>query len=184
MKKQKLSHMTHVALATGLICVLSQIAFPLPTGVPITLQIFVIAFLGYILSPKQAICSVLLYLLLGASGVPVFANLKAGLPHLINLTGGFLWGMLPLVLFCSLGEKLANNCVRLQPAYRLIFGLLGLCSCHIFGILQYAFVAKQSFYASFLLVSAPYLIKDVIFIVMASILAKPAKMLLIKAHVI
>ncbi len=186
MTRHKLTNMTQIALSTGLICILSQIAFPTLTGVPITLQTFIIAFLGYLLLPKQALTAVFLYLLLGAVGVPVFANFKAGLPHLLNLTGGFLFGMLPLTLFCSLSGMFKPGIssqpmqrVRvIQTIFRLLGGFLGLAVFHILGVLQYAYLSNQSFYTSFLLVSAPYLWKDVICIIVAAIIARPAKVIL------
>ena len=52
----------------ALLAVLSQIAIPLPTGVPITLQTFAVALCGYVLGPGMGALSVGVYLALGAAG--------------------------------------------------------------------------------------------------------------------
>lgn len=143
-----------IALTAAIISILSQIALPSLTGVPMTLQSFVFALVGYILLPKLSFYTVLLYLLLGAVGIPVFANLRGGLVHLLGVTGGFLWGSLLFVPLAGFGAK----CKRAWQA--VSFGLLGLGIFHVAGILQYAWLTKNTLYTSFLLVSMPYLLKD------------------------
>ena len=51
----------------------------MPTGVPITVQVFAVALVGVILGWKRGVLAVLVYILIGAVGVPVFANFKGGL---------------------------------------------------------------------------------------------------------
>ena len=147
------------ALAAAILCIISQIALPSVTGVPCTLQTFAFALVGYILLPKLSFYSILLYLLLGAVGLPVFANLRGGIVQLFGLTGGFLWGSLILAPLSGFGAK----CKRSWQA--ISCGMLGLMLFHVTGILQYAFLTRNSFCASFLLVSMPYLAKDILCII-------------------
>ena len=52
--------------------------FVIPVGpVPITLQVLLIAFAGLFLGPRTAVLAVILYLLAGAVGLPIFAGGKA-----------------------------------------------------------------------------------------------------------
>ena len=68
---------------TALICVMAQITFP-TQPIPFSLTIFAIFLTGALLEPKFAFLSVLVYLLLGAFGLPVFAGMKAGVGELFG----------------------------------------------------------------------------------------------------
>ena len=106
------------------------------------------------LGAKLGTASIGVYILLGAVGVPVFANFKGGLGALIGITGGFIFGFILLALFCGLPGK--------RSVYRVFFGIIGLALCHLVGVFQYSVISHSPFLASFLRMSAPYLLKDVI----------------------
>ena len=76
-----------VALAAA-----SQIAIPLPgTPVPFTLQPMIVVLAGLMLGPTLGAASMMLYLLVGAVGVPVFTPVGApGIARLLGPTGGYL----------------------------------------------------------------------------------------------
>ena len=73
--------MVQIAMFTAVVAVLSQIAIPMPSGVPVTLQTLAVALCGYVLGSKKGAVSLLVYALLGAVGAPVFANFKGGAWH-------------------------------------------------------------------------------------------------------
>jgi len=79
------------AMMAGLITAGSQLAVPLPL-VPINLALLAVFMAGFLLDSRWALASVLLYLLMGASGLPVFAGFKGGPQHLLGPTGGYLIG--------------------------------------------------------------------------------------------
>ena len=143
-----------IGMFAALLAILSQLSIPMPSGVPITLQTFAVALTGCILGWKAGTISTFVYLLLGAVGVPVFANFKGGIGALIGYTGGFLWGFLLMAFFCGLAIQKKN------PILKIVFSILGLFCCHFLGVIQYSFVASVDLKASFLLVSFPYLLKD------------------------
>nr|WP_294520917.1 biotin transporter BioY [uncultured Rhodopila sp.] len=72
----------------------AQIAVPL-LPVPITMQSLAVLMLGSVLGPRLGAAAVLLYLLEGASGLPVFANGSGTLAHLTGPTGGYLVSFVP-----------------------------------------------------------------------------------------
>ena len=78
-----------VAIALALA---SQIAIPLPgTLVPLTLQPFVVVLAGLLIGPIDAAAAMVLYLVAGAAGAPVFAPMgPPGLARLLGPTGGYL----------------------------------------------------------------------------------------------
>ena len=143
------------------IAVSSQISIPLPNGVPLTMQTFAMAFLGYSLSSKKGVHAVLSYLLLGAIGLPVFAQGKGGILSLFGLTGGFLFGFLFLVYFCS-KAKTASSFLK-----KVGFSLLGIFLCHALGVLQYSLITGISFVEATCLVSIPFLLKDILSVAFA-----------------
>lgn len=64
-----------------------------PLGpVPFTMQTFVLALLPQVVSTRDAVFTVVVYLLLGAVGVPVFSGFQGGLGVLMGPTGGYLLG--------------------------------------------------------------------------------------------
>lgn len=164
----KTKSLVTTAMFAALISIISQMSIPLPTGVPITLQTFTIALSGYILGSMGGSTSVLLWILLGICGLPVFSNLKSGIGNLFGYTGGFLIGFPFLSFLCGLkpGRK---------GMFHFITGLLGLLPVHILGSLWYSRVASVSLLTSVSAVSLPYLLKDVLSIIGAYIIGKKIK---------
>ena len=80
-----------VVLAACLICLLAPIEINVVSDVPVTLQTLLILSLAMILGANKGALATGLYLLLGALGLPVFAEGGAGWEKLIGPTGGFLW---------------------------------------------------------------------------------------------
>lgn len=165
----KLENRTQKIVLTGvltaLLCVLSIVSIPLPSGVPITLQTFAVALCGFVLGPVYGPVAVLAYLILGAVGLPVFAGMNSGLGVLAGVTGGYLWGFLPMALLCGLGARRENR------ALGIVLGVAGLACCHLCGSVWFALFTHRGPLEAFLLASAPYLIKDVISVVGAYLIS-------------
>ena len=64
------------------------------TPVPITLQTLVLCIIGLTLSWRKGVASVVMYLALGAAGLPVFAGFKGGWAVFVGPTAGFLVGFI------------------------------------------------------------------------------------------
>ena len=164
--REKIKNMTYIALFVAIISVVSQISIPTPTSVPITLQIFVVAFAGFFLGIKRGIIGILLYISLGMVGAPVFAGFRGGFSTLLGPSGGFIWGFIVVVLFCSLLP---------ERKISITLGILSVLICHAFGTVQYMLVAKTTFLVSFLAVSLPFIIKDIVLIPFAYLLSQKMK---------
>jgi biotin transport system substrate-specific component len=153
--------MIKIAMFSALLTVLSQISFNLPGGIPITLQTFGIFIIGNLLGPIQGVISILVYLLMGIVGIPVFTGFRAGANELISPTGGFLIGFLPMVFIIGLGKKK-------MFLVKYIYNILGLLSCYILGLLMYYYITKV-----WLLPSIPFMLfKDVITCAIAILFSK------------
>lgn len=91
MEKQKLKGMVFAALFAALTAAVAQIKIPLGfTPVPITLQTLVVLLSGAMLGSFYGALAMILYVLVGVLGLPVFAGGSSGLPVLYGNTGGYL----------------------------------------------------------------------------------------------
>lgn len=145
-----------IGMFAAILSVLSVLAIPMPSGMPVTLQTFAVALCGYVLGAKRGVMTVFVYLLLGAIGIPVYAGMHGGISWLFSYTGGFLWGFVLLALLCG------TAVTRKHIAAQVGASGIGLVICHALGVLHYAQVAALTIPAAYLAVSAPYLIKDII----------------------
>ena len=64
----------YAGLFAAVIAVMAQISIPMPLGVPMTMQTFAITLAAVVLGSKLSAIATLVYLMLGAVGVPVLAN--------------------------------------------------------------------------------------------------------------
>lgn len=165
-RKKNASYLVYTGMFTALIAVLSQLAIPMPSGVPVTLQVFAVAFAGFYLGWRQGLLSVAVYILLGVAGMPVFSGFTGGLGKLTGLTGGFIWGFLPLSALTGLSKN---------KALTAIAATAGLLLCHIAGLVQFSAVSGAGIVQAFLTVSLPYLIKDALSVAAAYALAAAIK---------
>ena len=94
------SDLTQTAICAALIAVCSWISVPAP--VPFTLRTFGVFCVLGILGGKRGTAAVLLFLLLGAAGLPVFAGFNGGIGALLGATGGYLLGFVFIGLICLL----------------------------------------------------------------------------------
>lgn len=162
----------------AVLSILSQISFQLPSGIPVTLQTFAVALTGFVLAWKLGAASTLIYILLGAIGIPVFAGFIGGFQVLVNYTGGYIWGFIGTAMLCGIAT-LQNNKIIIA-----LLSLSGLAVCHIFGIVQFMVVMKMGFIESFMLASMPYLIKDIISVFLAYVIGSQIRRRLIKSGLI
>lgn len=119
--------MVYIALFAVLIAICAWIS--IPSAVPFTLQTFAVLCTMGLLGGKRSVLAVLVYLLLGAVGIPVFAGFRGGLGVLLGVTGGYLAGFLVAALLYWLVTGLLGN----RFWVRIIGMALGLIACYAFG---------------------------------------------------
>ena len=83
----------------------------------------------------------------------------------LGAVGGFIFGFIFLTLLCGISVR------RKNPAVKIILGVIGLLICHLLGAVQYAVLAHITIGASLVAVSLPYIVKDVISVVGAYLVA-------------
>ena len=126
-KRNKIYDMAFIAISAAIIAVCSWISIPGP--VPFTLQTFGIFVTVGILGGRRGSLAVLVFLLLGAVGVPVFAGFSGGFGVLLGSTGGYLIGFLFTALIMWLFEKFPGN----KTVMLVLSMLAGLLVCYAFG---------------------------------------------------
>lgn len=120
--------LTNSSLFIALITVFSWISIPIPIPlfpVPVTLQTLAVLLAAAVMK-RHAIIPVLLYLVLGVLGLPVFHNGMAGLGVLFGPTGGYLIGFIPAVLVAGIAYESARREVRITGLI-LATALIYLC---------------------------------------------------------
>lgn len=150
--------MCFCAMFTALISALSQVAFPTPAGVAVTLQTFAVAVTGFVLGTKLSLLSTVCYILLGAAGVPVFAGFKGGIPVLFGASGGFIFGFPLFAVILSLVFYVN------KPVFKILLCGAALVVLYSVGILQFVLVTGNGT-ASASTIFSPYFIKDVIVVI-------------------
>ena len=95
----------YAGLFAAVIAVMAQISIPMPLGVPMTMQTFAITLAAVVLGSKLSAIASLVYLALGAVGVPVLANFSGGFDKFVGPTGGFLISFPLMAYIIGLGVE-------------------------------------------------------------------------------
>ena len=122
-----------ISVSAALITICSWISIPLGP-VPFTLQTLGILAVMLTIGGRRGTIAILVYLALGAVGVPVFAGFKGGIMSFIGPTGGFLIGFVLAALVFWLLEKIILKKLMTTPVKTWIFGMLGFI---VFEIVMY-----------------------------------------------
>lgn len=154
--KTDLKRITASALFAAFICVAS--VFVVPIGaLPLTLSNFAVMLCAFTLSTSGVLASVSVYLLLGLCSVPVFSFFQGGPQILFGITGGFLWGYIPLALFLSLAKRFKNKKLKF-----FLFVTVGMLCMYTLGVVQYCIVSKANFLSAILVCVLPFVAFDII----------------------
>ncbi len=133
-EKRKTYDMAYIAVFTVLIAICSWISIPMT--VPFTLQTFAVFLSVSILGGKRGTMAVLVYVLLGAVGIPVFAEFTGGPGIILNTTGGYIIGFILSALVMWLTESLFGKKLPVQ----ILSMVLGLLACYAVGTVWFMFV--------------------------------------------
>lgn len=161
--------MAMASLFAALIAVGAFVRIPVVVSpVPITLQVLFIFLAGAMLGSRWGLMSVLVYLLLGIVGLPVFSGGSSGIGVLLGSTGGYLIGFaIASFVIGLLSEKWGNSSIVLNA----VFMSAGLIVIYVLGTGYLMHVAKISAESAILLGAIPYLPGDMLKLIFSSVIA-------------
>ncbi|MBC7340392.1 MAG: biotin transporter BioY [Firmicutes bacterium] len=169
----KLKSLIVAGLFAGIISLLAQISIPLSfSPVPVTGQTLGVFLAGAVLGSRPGALSVLVYVLLGACGLPVFAQGRAGAGVLVGPTGGYLVGFVAGAYLC--GRILEK---RSQAGYLTVAGAMLVCLAVTYGagVLWLAASLHLSLKAALGTGVIPFLPPDLLKLALAVALAVPVR---------
>ena len=166
----KTAEMTKMALMVAMNCVSAYIIIPLPFSLsPLALQTLIVNLTGYVLNAKQAFMTMLVYLLVGLAGVPLFTGGSAGPGKLFGPTGGYIIGFLFTAVFLAYfrGEKYSFK------RYALLGCVIGIPLIYVFGVVQLKLITGMGWDKAIMTGALPFIPLDIVKCLAAAVIAGP-----------
>jgi len=182
MSKFTIKEMCVIAVFAAVTAAVAQVAVPLPfTPVPVALGVFAIFLVGSVLSPRRAVWSQVVYLIVGAAGLPVFARFRGGVDVLLGPTGGYLIAYPIMACTIAWGDRLiariTNRINKKTPVHVLAFAnlTLSMLICYAFGTAQLMRVLSVGLPQALAMGVYPYMVFDVVKILVCVVIAPKIK---------
>ena len=165
MENTKIRMQVLAALFAAACAVLAQLIIPIQP-VPISLASLGAMLAGGFLGKRYGFLALLIYLLLGAAGVPVFSMFRGGIHMFAGPTGGFLLGFAPMAFAVGwLCEKTEYKFIKLFGAV-----FLGNLVCYVFGIAWFVYLTHTDMWTALTLCIFPFIPGDLLKIVLSAFL--------------
>jgi len=164
--RYRTSDITISALFIALTAVCSWISIPVPgTSVPINMATFAVILAGVTLGARRSSLAMIIFLLLGSIGVPVFHSLTGGVGIVFGPTGGFLIGYIALAFLSGLSAESANaESRRILPFIPAV--LFGEIALYAFGTAWFIFQSGTPLQAALLACVVPFIPGDILKIIL------------------
>ncbi|MBS5548786.1 biotin transporter BioY [Pseudoflavonifractor sp. An184] len=160
-RRGKTYRMAMTALMAAVTCVLAPMAIPIGP-VPISFTNLAIYLSLYLLGWKRGTVSYLVYVLIGAVGVPVFSGFTGGLGKLAGATGGYIVGFIPMAVIAGLViDQYRNRGLQLAGM------IVGTAVCYAFGTAWFCFVMDSTPMAALSLCVIPFIPGDLVKMLLA-----------------
>lgn len=155
-----------IGLFTSVIAIMAQISIPMPFGVPTTLQTFAVTLAGIVLGARKGALSTIIYMLVGAIGLPVFANFTGGWQSFIGPASGFLLSFPLLAYLVGLGTE-SKNCWKFAYVTSICLGTTLNLLC---GVLFYCELTNSPLIVGLTTCLLPFIPTSILKAILASIL--------------
>ena len=179
MKRNQLQLLILTAIFTAIIGILAQIIIPLPL-IPITGQTLAIGLTATILGARYGTLSTLLYIAIGAIGIPVFAGMQGGIGTIVGPTGGYLIGFIPTAYFIGWYMKKTP----LHVIHGFIANTIGMVITLAFGMIWLKLSASLSWTVAFSTGVLPFLVGGIVKAILAAYLGVTVKKRLYAARLL
>lgn len=158
------------ALCAALICVAGPISVPIG-AIPISLGTFAIYFTAALLGGKRGTFAVIVYILIGMVGLPVFTGMRGGAAVLFGATGGYIIGYIPLALITGVFSDMKVKFNWTMP----VGMVLGTVALYTFGTAWFMIMSGSTLKAALAACVVPFLLFDSIKMALSTILAIPLR---------
>lgn len=182
----KTSYLILCSLFAALLAICSYITIPLPfTPIPLNLGMLGVFLAGGLLGPKYGAISAIVYVLMGAVGMPVFAGFQGGLGIIAGPVGGFIVGYPVAVFITGLVVEKGCPCIKnaagqSSPAALCISGMsLGLLTCYSLGTLWFMVTTGTGIGAAMVSCVIPFIPADIIKILAGTLLISKLRPLIL-----
>lgn len=155
-RDKKLYRMSMTALLAAVICVLSPMVIPIGP-VPITLANLAMYLAVWLLGAKWGTMSCLVYVIIGAAGVPVFAGFTGGAGKLFGPTGGYIIGYVLMTLIAGWAIEASSH-----RAVQFVGLIAGTTVCYALGTLWYCVSMDSGVMAALGLCVLPFIPGDLV----------------------
>jgi biotin transport system substrate-specific component len=180
MLPRDLRSMTLTSLFTALIALLAQVSIPLPfSPVPITGQVFGVFLTAGILGSRLGVSAILLYIIMGVLGLPVFSLGRSGFHQLVGPTGGYLIGF---VIASYIIGCFSERSHKASPTVIAVGMIIAMGAVYATGSLHLSLVLGLSLPEALSIGVLPYILLDLIKIALAATTASIMRNTLIKAN--
>lgn len=164
--KLSIQDLCMTGVLTAVIVIMAQISIPMPLGVPMTMQTFAITLAAVVLGAKLGGLASLIYILLGAIGLPVFAGFTGGLSHIVGPTGGFLISFPIMAFIIGLGIDYRH---KFKGAF-VTFLTLGTIVNYVIGVIMFCALTGCSVAVGLSACVVPFIPTAILKAILASIL--------------
>lgn len=178
-KTLSIKNIAIIGVITAVICVLGPLSIQIGV-VPISFTNLAIYLGLYILGMKKGAISYCVYLLLGLVGVPVFSAFTAGPQKLFGPTGGYLIGFIPLAVIAGIFIEKSGR----KFLFSMVGMILGTAVCYVFGTAWLAFQAHYTFAQALAAGVTPFIVGDLIKMVLVALVAPQLYKALLRANVL
>lgn len=174
-RQERIRETVKIALMAAIISVLGPLSVPLPfTPVPVSFAILAVYLTTYLLGAKTGTLSVIIYILIGLAGLPVFSGFTGGAAKLVGPTGGYIIGFIFIALIGGFfADKFGGKFVM-----SLVGMVLGTAVCYLFGSLWLAYQMGLTLKQALIGGVVPYIAFDCVKMVFAVLLGKQVKPLI------
>lgn len=182
MKNSKTRNLVLCAMCAAITCVLAPISVPIGP-VPISLCTFAVMLAGVLLGAKFGFISQLVYVLLGAVGVPVFAGYSAGVGVIAGMTGGYIvaYPILALIIGLIYWKFGREKKGKTKILWMFIAMIIGTVVLYAFGTAWFCVVSGMGLGEAMGLCVIPFLPGDFLKMVVVAIVSVPIEIAIKKA---
>jgi len=162
MRKLTVKEMTLVALFPAMMAATAGIAIPLGSLPPVSLQTIFVFMAALLLGPRLGSLSMVIYIVMGMIGLPVFSGFRGGLDVLTGQSGGFVFGFIFSANFIGFMKNI--NFLNKNILYIFLILVVGNIVIYMFGSSYIAYITRTNIWL-IIATFSPYFIGDLLKII-------------------